>query len=83
MPVVTRGMPNKKAMGPDSLQSELLKIDHAEFIRYLHNLVVNVRRTGDVPPAVETMRSLRSLIKRLIEIWVQQLPRDFTRCAFR
>ena len=47
--VVIRGMPNWKAVGPDSLPAELLKIDHPEFIRYFHNLLVNVWRTGDVP----------------------------------
>ena len=42
-------MPNWKAVGPDSLPAELLKFDHPEFIRYFHNLLVNVSRTGDVP----------------------------------
>ena len=46
---VIRGMPNSRAVGPDSLPSELLKIDHLEFICYFHNLLVNVWRTGDVP----------------------------------
>ena len=36
-------------MGQDSLPAELLKLDHPEFIRYFHNLLVNVWRTGDVP----------------------------------
>ena len=49
MTAVVRGMPNWKAVGPDSLPAELLKLDHPEFIRYLHNLLVNVWRTGDVP----------------------------------
>ena len=49
MTAVIRGMPNWKAVGPDSLPAELLKIDHPEFIRYFHNLLVNVWRTGDVP----------------------------------
>ena len=43
---VIRGM---KAVGPDSLPAELLKIDHPEFIRYFRNLLVNVWRTGDLP----------------------------------
>ena len=47
--VIIRDMPNWKAMGPDSLPAELLKIDHPEFIRYFHNVLVNVWRTGDVP----------------------------------
>ena len=49
MPAVIRGMPNWKAVGPDSLPAEILKIDHPEFIRYFHNLLVNVWRTCDVP----------------------------------
>ena len=49
MIAVIRGMPNWKAVGPDSLPSELLEIDHLEFIRYFHNLVINVWRTGDAP----------------------------------
>ena len=46
--VVIRGMPNWKAVGPDSLPAELLKFDHPEFIRYFHDIVLNVSRTGDV-----------------------------------
>ena len=46
---VTRGMPNSKAVGPDSLPSELLRIDHPEFIFHSSNLLVNVWRTGDAP----------------------------------
>ena len=46
---VIRGMPNWKAVGPDSLPAEVLKLDHPEFIRYFHNLLVNVWSTGDVP----------------------------------
>ena len=46
---VIRGIPNWKAVGPDSLLAEELKLDHPEFIRYVRNLLVNVRRTGDVP----------------------------------
>ena len=49
MTAVIRSMPNRKTVGPYSLPSELLKIDRSEFIRYFHNLLVNVRRTGDVP----------------------------------
>ena len=49
MTAVIRGMPNWKAVGPDSMPSELLKIDHPEFIRYFHDLLVGVWRTGDVP----------------------------------
>ena len=49
MTAVIRGIPNWKAVGPDSLPAELLKFDHLEFIQYFHNVLVNVRRTGDVP----------------------------------
>ena len=46
---VIRGMPNWKAVGPDSLPAEVVKLDHPEFIRYFHSLLVNVWRTGEVP----------------------------------
>ena len=46
---VIRGMPSWKAVGPDSLPAELLKLDHPELIRCFHNLLVDVWRTGDVP----------------------------------
>ena len=46
---IIRGMPNWKAVGPDSLPGEVLKLDHPEFIRYLHDLLVNAWSTGDVP----------------------------------
>ena len=49
MTAVIQGMPNWIAVGPDSLPSELLKIGHPKFIRYFHNLLVNVWRTGNVP----------------------------------
>ena len=42
-------MPNVKAVGPDSLPTELLKHDHAGFIGHLLHLLVNVWETGDVP----------------------------------
>ena len=49
MTAVIRGMPNWKAVGLDSLPAEVLKLDYAEFIRYFHNLLVNVWSTGEVP----------------------------------
>ena len=52
MTAVIQGMPNWKAVGPDSLPDELLEIEQPEFIRYFHNLLVNVWRTGDVPQPV-------------------------------
>ena len=45
---VIRGMPNWKAVGPDALPAEVLKLDHPEFIRHFHNLLVNVSSTGEV-----------------------------------
>ena len=50
MTVAIRGISNQKAVGPDSLPAELLKVDHPESIRHFHNLLVNVWRTGGVPP---------------------------------
>lgn len=47
--VIMQGMPDEKAVGPNSLPSELLNLDDHEFIRYFHNLLVNVWRMGDVP----------------------------------
>ena len=49
MMVVIRGMPNWKSVGTDSLTAEVLKLHHPEFIRYFHNLLVNMWRTGQVP----------------------------------
>ena len=46
---VIRGMPNWKAVEPDSLPADVLKLDHLEFIRYFHNPLVNVWSTGEVP----------------------------------
>ena len=46
---VIRDMPNWKAVGPDSLPAEALKLDHPEFVRYFHYLLVNVWITGGVP----------------------------------
>ena len=45
---VIRGMPNWKAVGPDPLPAELLKLDRPEIIRCFHNLLVNVWRTEEV-----------------------------------
>ena len=36
-------------VGPDSLPAEVLTLDHPEFIRYFHNLLVNVWSTGEIP----------------------------------
>ena len=45
---VIRGMPNWKAVGPDSLSAEAPKHDHPEFIRYFNNLLVILWRMGEV-----------------------------------
>ena len=56
---VIRGTPNWKAVGPDSLPAELLKLDHHEFIRcYLS--MCGERETS---PSNGKMPSSRSLIK--------------------
>ncbi len=44
-----KGMPNWKAVGPDGLPAELLKIDHPAFAQCFHNILVNVWLTGEVP----------------------------------
>ena len=45
---VIRGMPNWKAVGPDSLPAEAPKHDHPAFIRYFNNLLVILWRMGEV-----------------------------------
>ena len=50
---VIRGMPNWKAVGPDSLPAEVLKLDHPKCIRYFHNLLVKCVEHGRSPPTVE------------------------------
>ena len=49
MTEVIRGMPNWKAVGPDGLPSDLLKLDQPEFFRRFHSILVNVWITGEVP----------------------------------
>ena len=46
---VIRCTPNWKAVGPNSLPVELLKLGHPELIRCFHGLLGNVVRTGDAP----------------------------------
>ena len=46
---VIKGMPNWKAVGPDGLPAELLKLDHPEFVLCFHSILVNVRITGKIP----------------------------------
>ena len=64
MTTVIRSMPNWKAVGPDSLPSELLKIDHPELIRYFDNLLVDVCGDRETSPSSGKMQPLRSFIKR-------------------
>lgn len=42
MTAVVWGMPNWKAVEPDSIPAELLQPNHPGFIRYLHSLVAIV-----------------------------------------
>lgn len=49
MMAVIRGMPNWKAVEPDSLASESLKRCHLEFTRYFPYSLANAWRTGDAP----------------------------------
>ena len=49
MTEVIKGMPNWKAVGPDGLPAEVLKLDHPEFVQCFHSIIVNVWKTGEVP----------------------------------
>ena len=45
-----KGMSSWKAVGPDGLPAELLKIDHPAFAQCFHNILVTVwLTTGEVP----------------------------------
>lgn len=46
---VIHGILNRKAVEPDTLPAELLKLDRRQFIRCFRNLLVNAWRTGYVP----------------------------------
>ena len=37
-----KAMPNWKAIGPDGLPAELLKLDHPEIIQCFHHILVNI-----------------------------------------
>ena len=67
MTAVIRGMPNWKAVGPDSLPAELLKIENPEFIRYFDNLLVNVCER-ETSLSSGKMQPLRSFVKRGIAL---------------
>ena len=49
MTEIIKGMPSWKAVGPDGLPAELLKLDHPEFVHCFHSILVNVWITGEVP----------------------------------
>ena len=46
-------MSNWETVEPDGLPTVLPKIDHPVFAQCFHNILVNVRVTGEVPPAME------------------------------
>ena len=50
---VIKGMPNWKAIGPDGLPAELLKLDHPEFVQCFLRILFDVCITGEVPPQWE------------------------------
>ena len=63
---VIRGMPNWKAVGPDSLPAEVLKLDHPEFIRHFHGLLVNVWKRETSPSSGNMPPSKSSIKRRMI-----------------
>ena len=44
-----KGMSNWKAVGPNGLPAEFLKIDHPTFAPWFHSILVNVWVTGEAP----------------------------------
>ena len=46
---VIKAVPTWKALGPDDLPAELLKLDHPEIIQCFHHILANVWITGEVP----------------------------------
>ena len=46
---VIRAVPNWKAVGPDGLPAEILKLDRPEIIQCFHHILANVWITGEVP----------------------------------
>ena len=66
MTAVIRGMPNRKAVGPDSLPAELLKLDHPEFIRYFTTTYLPTCGERVTSSSNGEMRPLRSFMKRRI-----------------
>ena len=46
---VIKAVPTWKALGPDDLPAELLKLDHPEIIQCFHHILLNGWITGQVP----------------------------------
>ena len=44
-----RSMANEKAVGPDSLPAELLKLDDPDILQHFHSILLAVWREGEVP----------------------------------
>ena len=65
---VTRGMPNSRAVGPDSLPSELLKIDH--LLSATSTTYLSMCGERETSPSSGEMQPLRSFIKRRIDLIV-------------
>ena len=49
MTAALKSMPNWNAVGPDGFPAELLKIDQPAFAQCFHNILVDVRLTGEAP----------------------------------
>ena len=49
MTEVIKGMPNRKAVGPDRLPAEVLKLHHPEDAQRIHSILVDVWVTEEVP----------------------------------
>ena len=44
-----RSMANEKAVGPDSLPAELMKLDDPDILQHSHSILLAVSREGQVP----------------------------------
>ena len=64
---VIKGMPNWKAVGPDGLPADVLKLDHPEDAQCFHSILVDVWITEEVPN-YGNMRSSRFFINRKIAL---------------
>ena len=75
-----KGISNWKAVGPDGLQAELLKIDHPAFAQCPHNILADVRVTGS-PTAME--RCDHQSLSHKGPNRSQQIQRDIACCPRR